>query len=189
MKPNAQLYRKSWTALAASFVVVAALALPGRAGAATYTMSVFPPDPATGFYSTAQFVSPLLPVNSSFTDIWSFSVSSASNFQIASITDYFVHDIPNISATLLGTGYGGLPFGNPNASGTLLPATTYNLQITGTTLNGPWPYAQYGGHLNLVPTAMAPTTPIPEPETYAMMLAGLGLMGLVARRRKQKDAA
>lgn len=28
--------------------------------------------------------------------------------------------------------------------------------------------------------------PIPEPETYAMMLAGLGLMGLVARRRKQK---
>ncbi len=28
--------------------------------------------------------------------------------------------------------------------------------------------------------------PVPEPETYAMMLAGLGLLGLVARRRKQK---
>jgi hypothetical protein len=27
--------------------------------------------------------------------------------------------------------------------------------------------------------------PIPEPETYAMLLAGLGLMGFVARRRKQ----
>ena len=27
---------------------------------------------------------------------------------------------------------------------------------------------------------------IPEPETYAMMLAGLGLLGLAARRRKQK---
>jgi hypothetical protein len=26
--------------------------------------------------------------------------------------------------------------------------------------------------------------PIPEPETYAMMLAGLGLMGFMARRRK-----
>jgi hypothetical protein len=26
---------------------------------------------------------------------------------------------------------------------------------------------------------------VPEPETYAMMLAGLGLMGFVARRRKQ----
>jgi PEP-CTERM motif-containing protein len=32
------------------------------------------------------------------------------------------------------------------------------------------------------------TTPIPEPETYAMMLAGLGLMGFVARRRKQYGA-
>jgi len=26
--------------------------------------------------------------------------------------------------------------------------------------------------------------PVPEPETYAMLLAGLGLMGAVARRRK-----
>jgi hypothetical protein len=29
-------------------------------------------------------------------------------------------------------------------------------------------------------------TAVPEPETYAMMLAGLGLMGAVARRRKSK---
>lgn len=33
------------------------------------------------------------------------------------------------------------------------------------------------------------TAPIPEPETYAMMLAGLGLLGFVARRRKQKAVA
>src|SRR5882672_153920 len=30
------------------------------------------------------------------------------------------------------------------------------------------------------------TSPIPEPETYAMLLAGLGLMGFVARRRQKK---
>ena len=29
---------------------------------------------------------------------------------------------------------------------------------------------------------------VPEPETYAMMLAGLGLMGFVARRRKHRQA-
>jgi hypothetical protein len=27
-------------------------------------------------------------------------------------------------------------------------------------------------------------TPVPEPETYAMLLFGLGLMGIVARRKK-----
>ncbi len=31
-------------------------------------------------------------------------------------------------------------------------------------------------------------TAVPEPETYAMLLAGLGLMGFVARRRKQSQA-
>ena len=31
--------------------------------------------------------------------------------------------------------------------------------------------------------------PIPEPETYAMLLAGLGLMGFIARRRRGRDAA
>jgi hypothetical protein len=29
------------------------------------------------------------------------------------------------------------------------------------------------------------TTPVPEPETYAMMLAGLGLLGLMGRRSKR----
>jgi hypothetical protein len=31
---------------------------------------------------------------------------------------------------------------------------------------------------------ISPTAPIPEPETYAMILAGLGLLGFMARRRK-----
>jgi PEP-CTERM motif len=37
---------------------------------------------------------------------------------------------------------------------------------------------------NIGHSAMAVAT-IPEPETYAMLLAGLGLVGFVARRRKQ----
>lgn len=30
---------------------------------------------------------------------------------------------------------------------------------------------------------------IPEPESYAMLLAGLGMLGYAARRRKQKERA
>ncbi|WP_255369615.1 PEP-CTERM sorting domain-containing protein [Nitrosovibrio sp. Nv17] len=39
------------------------------------------------------------------------------------------------------------------------------------------------GFLSLQYTAV--TAPVPEPETYAMLLAGLGLMGFMARHRKQ----
>ncbi len=35
----------------------------------------------------------------------------------------------------------------------------------------------------------AAVAPVPEPETYAMLLAGLGLLGFAARRRKLKAAA
>jgi hypothetical protein len=33
----------------------------------------------------------------------------------------------------------------------------------------------------------SPTVSVPEPETYAMMLAGLSLMGFISRRRKNKQ--
>ncbi len=38
----------------------------------------------------------------------------------------------------------------------------------------------------LYSTGTAPVMAVPEPGTYAMMFAGLALMGVVARRRKQK---
>ena len=39
------------------------------------------------------------------------------------------------------------------------------------------------------PVSLALTLAVPEPETYAMLFAGLGLLELAARRRKQKEAA
>jgi hypothetical protein len=37
-------------------------------------------------------------------------------------------------------------------------------------------------------SATPAVTAVPEPETYALMLAGLGLIGGIARRRKAKQA-
>ena len=42
----------------------------------------------------------------------------------------------------------------------------------------------YGGSIDNISV-----TAVPEPETYAMLLAGLGLMGSIARRRKPSKAA
>jgi len=40
----------------------------------------------------------------------------------------------------------------------------------------------------LVYGGAVPTLAVPEPETYAMLLAGLGLLGFIARRSKQNAA-
>ena len=40
--------------------------------------------------------------------------------------------------------------------------------------------ASYGGSMSV--------SPVPEPETYAMMMAGLGLVGFMARRRKKTES-
>ncbi|MEG1324253.1 MAG: FxDxF family PEP-CTERM protein, partial [Janthinobacterium sp.] len=43
---------------------------------------------------------------------------------------------------------------------------------------------QYGNYSTFTGTFASPVAAVPEPETYAMMLAGLGLVGFMARRRK-----
>ena len=48
-------------------------------------------------------------------------------------------------------------------------------------------FSNGGQGFSSVMTIAAPA--IPEPETYAMLLAGLGFLGFAARRRKQKKTA
>ena len=54
---------------------------------------------------------------------------------------------------------------------------SYTLKVAGTRTGT---YGSYAGNIGIAPVNVSA---IPEPETYAMMLAGLGLLGFSARRR------
>ena len=58
--------------------------------------------------------------------------------------------------------------------------------MTGTTVAGYGSIGTMSGYpVAQVITRMAVPVPVPEPETYAMMLAGLGVLGGIARRRRR----
>jgi hypothetical protein len=48
----------------------------------------------------------------------------------------------------------------------------------------PFASNQWGNYTTFTATAASPLAAVPEPETYAMLFAGLGLMAFAARRRK-----
>ncbi len=66
-----------------------------------------------------------------------------------------------------------------------LGAGSYTLWVGGANYAGQFaalPLSTYGLGVGIG------VAPVPEPETYAMLLAGLGLMGMVVRRRRASRA-
>ena len=91
------------------------------------------------------------------------------------IIDHF--ELWNLTTSTLVSSAASLPaaqafFDVPNAIYSL--TDVYKLHIDGHLTGGH--HGSYAGNLNV--------THLPEPETYAMFMAGLGLMGFIARRRK-----
>ena len=101
------------------------------------------------------------------------SISGVSNFGVTFTAFDLYADGDLVNALALGTTgnfspritYGGLTA----ATG---PAT-YWINIAGTGV----PVTTYNGNIAL-------TAAVPEPETYGMMLVGVGLIGMMARRRR-----
>lgn len=157
------------------------------------TLSV-PPLPASIGYSQTHTE----PVGTTFWDDYYFTIPDGfANSVTSTITAGSALNLSNLQARLyignshqtgavvpgtLLSAWGTTVVYNPLVSATTvvlnplsLAAGTYTLQIRGTVsgTNG----GSYAGVLNL-------TNPVPEPETYAMLLAGLGLMGFIYRRKK-----
>ncbi len=168
-------------------VLAAALALSaGTALAEDFTVSVplVPAADVAGFFSAAFGTTHV--VAGGFTDTWTFTGGPASGIAEASlITIGFSQatDIDFIGASLNGsalslTGGGNVQFG-------ILAPQTYTgplvLTVTGIASPalavGTAVSASYAGTVNV--------SPVPEPGSYALLLAGLGVMGFVARRKSR----
>lgn len=87
------------------------------------------------------------------------------NALIASSGPILGTSVPNTSI-VVSVGIGSTPLA-------LSPLNTYTLSVSGSSVGA----SAYTGNVLLAP--------VPEPETYAMLLAGLGMMGMIARRRQK----
>ena len=111
---------------------------------------------------------------------WNIHDSTGSlNFDIAINGNTAVLTLPytiHIDTTdTLNLNIGG---GNLVTSGNAYNVATQSLTFANVGNNGPVTKDLY---------ASISVSPVPEPETYGMMLMGLGLMGFVARRRKSNE--
>jgi hypothetical protein len=94
-----------------------------------------------------------------------------------------------LASTVMGQGNAGYLISVDAAQQTFLNSTVFTGQFSDyrialeSTITG----VSGGAESFSALTAMPIVSAVPEPETYAMMMAGLGLLGFTARRRNKKD--
>jgi len=127
-----------------------------------------------------------------YTDCYSFSLSSSTHafggtLEIDPMFNRLDIDVQSVSLysgdTLLGTDSSPLFF----SFGDLLGGA-YTLAVQSLVENDPGWWNKPVGYVGALVTVGAPVAPVPEPSTYALMLAGLGAVAWVARRRRQAAA-
>lgn len=160
-------------------VSLAALAAVGAANATVYNLGVISTDALNPTVDT------FLVAKGSFVDEIDFQIAAPSSVDASAnaislrLRGVTVNAIPDLYVQVWNNTH---PFGTVNyinfagddstVSFSLPTAGQYHLDISGTAL------------ANSAYSVALVATPVPEPETYALMLAGIGAVGFVARRRK-----
>ena len=117
----------------------------------------------------------------SFTDLWNFDLSLPSEVGATVTNIHFSSTrgvISSFEALLDGTALNltSLPGFSYLDSSAILSRGTHKLTVNGFANTA----SSYGVYMS--------AAPVPEPETYGMLLVGLGLMGAVVRRRNKSDS-
>lgn len=125
----------------------------------------------------------------SFSDQFTFSVAGTTGWDLNAVVssisgsastglDFTGLSLYNADGTLVTSGSmlqtGAIDVWTLSSSS--LAAGDYYLQVSGNMVGAD--SASFGGAVSLA-------APVPEPETYGMMLAGLGVVGFLARRRRK----
>lgn len=137
-------------------------------------------------------------VSGTFADSYTFEVASSASFgaQLVSISFQDVYDIDGFRTSLWEGGSLLAEMASTALASTsilsfnyamledlpLEALTEYELRVEG--IGSGDRGGIYRGSINLA----AAVAPVPEPEIYAMMAVGLGVMGWVARRKQRKQA-
>ncbi|MFO1227322.1 FxDxF family PEP-CTERM protein [Roseateles sp.] len=108
-----------------------------------------------------------------FGDVWTLTFSSAVNFS----ADVSAIKVSGFSAGLFDTDWSEIAMLPVDEATPLsLGAGSYLLSVTGTAVKSVVPSTY---------TVSISAAPVPEPETYALFAAGLGIVGFVASRRRR----
>jgi hypothetical protein len=177
-------------------LVAATLAFSGSASAANYSwgdLTIAPDNEVSGFFNVPlnfssmfddnHFFSVSLPSTGSGTLSNSIVYNTDGSFRkaIIAMAAYLwsdsgiigVHDSSDVQIIELGTSPDGIKTGTYISDTGYLVSGNYFIEVTG------YGAGSKGGAYSFTASAV----PVPEPETWAMLVAGIGLVGLQLRRR------
>lgn len=158
------------------------MAFAGGASAASvaFTMPLAPATPYNSFQSG---------IVGSFVDYFNFTApsgavqSSAASVSIDLLPFFNIDNLQlvlfngsNGTGSVVPGGTGGMGEFSQLENIAVIAGNAYSYRVTGTVVGAP-----SGAY-----TFTAVAAPIPEPETYALMFAGLGIVGFVAARRRSR---